>query len=85
MIIKTIPVDHQEHLELTRNAVQITKTADELRSVQALLLPLGWYLSLEQTTTSGYSIDRQKKRGGSAGDIRQYQHWRGMDGSAVCR
>lgn len=39
----------EEHLELARNAVRIAKTADELRSAQALLLSLELGLSLEQT------------------------------------
>jgi transposase len=43
------PASGEEHLELARNAVRIAKTADELRSAQALLLPLELGLSLEQT------------------------------------
>lgn len=43
------PASGEEHLELARNAVRIAKTVDELRSAQALLLPLELGLSLEQT------------------------------------
>ncbi|WP_394808595.1 hypothetical protein [Nitrosomonas sp.] len=43
------PASGEEHLELARNAVRIAKTADELRSAQALLLPLELGLNLEQT------------------------------------
>ena len=46
------PASGEEHLELARNAVRIAKTADELRSTQALLLPLESGLSLEQTASA---------------------------------
>lgn len=49
MTIMARPASGEEHLELARNAVRIAKTADELRSAQALLLPLESGLSLEQT------------------------------------
>jgi len=43
------PASGEEHLESARNAVRAAKTADELRSAQALLLPLELGLSLAQT------------------------------------
>jgi len=49
MTIMARPASGEEHLELARNAVRIAKTADELRSAQALLLPLELGLNLEQT------------------------------------
>lgn len=42
-------VSGKEHLEAARHAVRLAKTADELRSAQAALLPLELGLSLEQT------------------------------------
>jgi len=47
MTIMARPASGEEHLELARNAVRIAKTADELRSAQALLLPLELGLNLE--------------------------------------
>jgi len=49
MAIMARPASGEEYLESARNAVRSAKTADELRSAQAVLLPLELGLSLEQT------------------------------------
>lgn len=52
MAIMARPASGEEHLESARTAVRAARTADELRSAQAVLLPLELGLSLEQTAVA---------------------------------